>query len=103
MPSHDADSAIYKVVHTTCARCGAFNEYDGTTAMSLLQLRALHASFCPRCGARGHTIIGMVSYTRPVRYPLRKLPRSHLQSIGSAALFRDSEDFRKGSGGSIGP
>lgn len=94
MSSPDVGPSVYKVVHTTCARCGAFAEYDGSTSMSLRQLQALHATFCSRCGVRGHTIIGMVSYPRPVRYPLRKLPRTHLHSIAAAGLFREADDLR---------
>lgn len=78
--SPEGSSVVRKVVHTTCASCGAFTEYDGTRAMNVRQLRVLRVQSCPRCGERGCTVIAMLScHTKS--YRLRKLPLTPMGSV----------------------
>jgi len=83
--SPEGPSVVCKVVHTTCASCGAFTEYDGTSAMNVRQLRVLRVQHCPRCGERGRTVIAMLSCHTTVRR-LRKLPLNPLETFSSVRL-----------------
>jgi len=84
-PSAGRPSAVCKVVHTTCASCGAFTEYDGTRALNVRQLRTLRMQQCSRCGERGCTVIAMLSYPTTL-CGLRKLPHNSSDACATELL-----------------
>ncbi|WP_210399139.1 hypothetical protein [Steroidobacter denitrificans] len=88
--SPEGPSVVCKVIHTTCAACGAFTEYDGTRAMNVRQLRVLREQRCLRCGERGRTVIAMLS-CHAKSYRLRKLPLNPLGTFPSARFKEANE------------